>query len=112
MAAAGAEPGRYTIGELAVEVGSDRVVRQPGSLNLAGSALTMNDAVAGYQRMTGEPLARAWDAASIVPAMWLKKAAGARLLDLGTIIADPRDQAFRVVATLRGSRVLWCSGAA
>ena len=39
MAAAGAPPGRYTIGRLEVEVAEDGVVRQPGSPLFAGSAL-------------------------------------------------------------------------
>jgi N-acetylglucosamine-6-phosphate deacetylase len=40
MAAAGAPPGRYRLGRLDLEVGEDQVVGLPGSLNLAGSALT------------------------------------------------------------------------
>jgi N-acetylglucosamine-6-phosphate deacetylase len=41
MAAAAAEPGRYTIGEIELEVGSDGIVREPGKPNFAGSAITM-----------------------------------------------------------------------
>ena len=33
---AGAPPGRYTIGEMTVEIGADRVVRQPGGSGFAG----------------------------------------------------------------------------
>ena len=64
MAAAGAPPGRYTIGDLAVEVGSDRVVRQPGSPNFAGSALTMDAAVKNAVACRAMPLSEAWRAAS------------------------------------------------
>jgi N-acetylglucosamine-6-phosphate deacetylase len=39
MSAAGAPPGRYTIGSLELEVGEDQIVRQPGKTNFAGSAL-------------------------------------------------------------------------
>jgi N-acetylglucosamine-6-phosphate deacetylase len=39
MAAAGSAPGRYTLGELELEVGPDQIVRQPGQTNFAGSAL-------------------------------------------------------------------------
>lgn len=45
MAAAGVPPGRYKIGRIEVEVGADRVVRQPGRTNLAGSAVQPIDAV-------------------------------------------------------------------
>jgi N-acetylglucosamine-6-phosphate deacetylase len=45
MAAAGAPPGRYKISRIEVEVGPDRVVRQPGRTNLAGSAVQPMDAV-------------------------------------------------------------------
>ena len=40
MAAAGAPPGRYRLGALDLEVGTDRVVRLPGQPFFAGSALT------------------------------------------------------------------------
>lgn len=45
MSAAGAPPGRYTLGNVEVEVGSDRVVREPGRPNFAGSALAPDEAV-------------------------------------------------------------------
>ena len=41
MAAASAEPGTYTLGELELVVGSDGVVRMPGQSNFAGSSMTM-----------------------------------------------------------------------
>lgn len=45
MAAAGAGPGRYRIGRLEVEVGTDEVVRMPGASNFAGSALRLDQGV-------------------------------------------------------------------
>src|SRR6266496_5041628 len=51
MAAAGALPGRYTIGALEVEVGADQIVRQPGKTNYAGSALRPIDGVFRAARM-------------------------------------------------------------
>jgi N-acetylglucosamine-6-phosphate deacetylase len=46
MAGAGAPPGRYTIGDLEVEVGKeDRSARLPGTPYLAGSTLTMDQAI-------------------------------------------------------------------
>ena len=50
MAAAGAPPGRYRIAHHDVEVGADRVVRQPGSPLFAGSALTMDEAYLNVSR--------------------------------------------------------------
>lgn len=50
MAAAGAPPGRYTIGASELEVGDDRVVRKPGANNFAGSALTPQEGVANLSR--------------------------------------------------------------
>lgn len=53
MAAAGAGPGRYRIGRLAIEVGTDGVVREPGRRNFAGSSLTMDRAAANAAAWTG-----------------------------------------------------------
>jgi len=41
MAAAGAKQGRYTLSNITLEVGEDRVVREPGKTNFAGSAIDM-----------------------------------------------------------------------
>jgi len=45
MAAAGAGPGRYTVGPHTIEVGEDGIVRLPGENRFAGSSLTMDRAV-------------------------------------------------------------------
>lgn len=42
MSAAGAKAGRYTISNIELEVGDDRVVREPGKKNFAGSAIDMH----------------------------------------------------------------------
>ena len=68
MAAAGAPPGRYRLADLELEVGEDRVVRQPGQSNFAGSALTLDRAVANTARWCGVSLADAIDMASLHPA--------------------------------------------
>jgi N-acetylglucosamine-6-phosphate deacetylase len=107
MAAAGAPPGRYSIGELEVEVGADRIVRQPGSPNLAGSALTMNDAVANLVRFARVPLAEAWDAASLRPWALLTAARAVRGPLRSTLIAKWSEGKFTPLAALRGERVLW-----
>jgi len=53
VAAAGAGPGRYSLGRLEVEVGADGVVREPGKPNFAGSSLTMDRAVANVRQFLG-----------------------------------------------------------
>lgn len=55
MAAAGAPPGRYTIGATELDVGEDRVVRKPGASNFAGSALTPAEGVANIMRWLDLP---------------------------------------------------------
>ena len=53
MAGAGAPPGRYTLGELEVDVGSDGAARLAGASRLAGSTLTMNRAITNVIRFAG-----------------------------------------------------------
>ncbi len=53
MAAAAAPTGRYTLGDLEVEVGEDRIVRLPGTPYLAGSALTIDEALSNCARFAG-----------------------------------------------------------
>jgi N-acetylglucosamine-6-phosphate deacetylase len=70
MAAAGCPPGSYRIGDLDVEVGSDRRVSLRGTPYLAGSALTMVEAVANTVRFTGLSLEEVLPMASTVPARY------------------------------------------
>ena len=53
MAGAGAPPGRYTLGDLEVEVGPDRAARLVGTSRLAGSTLTMDHAITNVIRFAG-----------------------------------------------------------
>lgn len=53
MAGAGAPPGLYSLGKLSLEVGDDRVVRQPGRANFAGSALCADEGVENIQHWLG-----------------------------------------------------------
>jgi len=53
MAAAGAPSGRYQLGNLFLEVGDDRIVRQPGRSNFAGSALCPDEGVKNIQSWLG-----------------------------------------------------------
>ncbi|MBZ0254560.1 hypothetical protein K8I31_00765, partial [bacterium] len=60
MSAAGAPPGRYTLGDVEVEVGEDRIVRLPGTNNFAGSSLTPIDGLRNAMNVAGLPPAAAW----------------------------------------------------
>lgn len=71
MAAAGAPPGRYNIGRLEVEVGSDQVVRLPGSPYFAGSALCLDRGVENAARWIGISVEEARRLASSAPAQAL-----------------------------------------
>jgi N-acetylglucosamine-6-phosphate deacetylase len=68
MAAAGAPPGRYTIGRLLVEVGEDGVVRQPGSPLFAGSGLEPVRGAFRAAEMLDCPWQETWPRFSDVPA--------------------------------------------
>jgi len=59
MAGAGAPPGRYTLGDLEVEVGPDRAARSVDTSRLAGSTLTMDCAITNVIRFAGIDLASA-----------------------------------------------------
>jgi N-acetylglucosamine-6-phosphate deacetylase len=59
VAGAGAFPGRYTLGELEVEVGLDRTARLVGNSRLAGSTLTMDRAITNVIRFAGIDLTSA-----------------------------------------------------
>jgi N-acetylglucosamine-6-phosphate deacetylase len=56
MAGAGASPGRYTLGDLEVEVGPDRAARLAGTSRLAGSTLAMDRAITNVIRFAGVDL--------------------------------------------------------
>lgn len=70
-AAAGCPPGFYMIGEARVELDAVGRVAAPGAANLAGSALSMNDAVANTVRFTGLSLSEVLPMASTMPARYL-----------------------------------------
>jgi N-acetylglucosamine-6-phosphate deacetylase len=97
MAAAGAPPGRYTLGDHTLAVGRDRIVRQPGQPNFAGSALAMNDAVARFMHAAGATLAQAWSAASTIPRKLLRIAPTRDI-----VIASPSGKTLEVVGILPG----------
>jgi len=53
MAAAGASPGRYALGEVEVEAGPDGTARSVTTSRLAGSTLTMDRAITNVIQFTG-----------------------------------------------------------
>ena len=71
MAAAGAPPGRYSLAHLEMEVGTDQVVRMPGSKNFAGSALTLTQGIKNSTEWLNITTANATDLASKIPALAL-----------------------------------------
>ncbi|MEQ2006499.1 MAG: N-acetylglucosamine-6-phosphate deacetylase [Limisphaerales bacterium] len=68
MSAAGAPPGRYTIGSIELEVGADQIVRQPGKPNFAGSALKPIDGITRAASMLGKTWREVWPHFSQRPA--------------------------------------------
>ncbi|PYR42064.1 MAG: hypothetical protein DMF93_06820 [Acidobacteria bacterium] len=84
VAAAGCAPGTYTIGGVRSELSADGRVSLPGTPYLAGSALTMDRAIANTVRFTGLPIDEVMKmaSASTIPADYLGLATG------GTVTAD------------------------
>jgi len=77
MAAAAASAGLFTLGDLEVEVGEERVVRLPGTPYLAGSALTMDEAVSNCASFAKISLTAAIQMATVNPARLFKGIRGA-----------------------------------
>ena len=82
IAAAGCAPGRYTIADVVCELSADGRVSQPGTPYLAGSALTMDRAIANTVRFTGLPIDAVIPMASTIPAAFLG------MTTAGTVTAD------------------------
>ena len=68
IAAAASPPGRYRIGAVECELGSDGRVSLPGTPYLAGSSLTMDRAIENTARFTGLPLESVLPMATTIPA--------------------------------------------
>jgi N-acetylglucosamine-6-phosphate deacetylase len=71
MSAAGAPPGRYPLGKLELDVGPDQIVRQPGKLLFAGSALRPIDGVFRAAEMLNHKWQDVWKSFSEQPAKLL-----------------------------------------
>jgi N-acetylglucosamine-6-phosphate deacetylase len=82
IAAAGGAPGRYTIGATSAELGANGRVSLPGTPYLAGSALTLDRAIANAVRFTGLAIDEVIPMASTIPASYLESTTA------GTVTAD------------------------
>jgi N-acetylglucosamine-6-phosphate deacetylase len=82
VAAAGCAPGIWTLGGVRCELTENGRVSLPGTPYLAGSALTMNRAIANVVRFTGLPIQEVAPMASTIPARYLGTT------PRGTVIAD------------------------
>jgi N-acetylglucosamine-6-phosphate deacetylase len=71
MAAAGAAPGRYTLGLLHLDAGPDQIVRQPGQTNFAGSALRPIDGIIRAAAMLDVSWRAVWRRMSALPARFM-----------------------------------------
>jgi N-acetylglucosamine-6-phosphate deacetylase len=82
IAAAASPPGRYRIGSVDCELDEDGRVSLPGTPYLAGSALTMQRAIANTVRFSGLPIEEVIPMASSIPAGYLG------MTTAGTVRAD------------------------
>ena len=82
VAAAGSVPGRYTIGAVTCELDEHGRVSLPGTPYLAGSALTLDRAIANTARFTSLPVDAVIPMASTIPATFMG------VTPAGTVTAD------------------------
>jgi N-acetylglucosamine-6-phosphate deacetylase len=82
VSAAGSPPGRYTIGGVDSELDAGGRVSLPGTPYLAGSALTLDRAIANTVRFTGLPIDEVTPMASTIPAGYVG------MTPAGRVIAD------------------------
>jgi N-acetylglucosamine-6-phosphate deacetylase len=90
-AAAGSRPGRYRIGNVECDLGADGRVSLPGTAFLAGSSLTLDQAIANTASYTGLPIEDVIRMASHNPASYLG------IEPAGTVSAEWNGQQFRVL---------------
>lgn len=76
ISAAGAPPGKFTIGEVDLVVGEDLVVRNPATNSFAGSALTPIEGIRRGARMLNQNWRDVWDLFSVQPARLMGLPAG------------------------------------
>ena len=79
MAAAGSGPGKYQFGHLELEVGKEKIVRLPGTDNLAGSALTPINCIRYASEMLRCDWQDTWKNYSTIPAEFMKLITGFKI---------------------------------
>ena len=111
IAAAGCPPGRYQLGEVAVEVTPHGRVCLPGTPYLAGSALEMHEAIAKTVRFSDATLAEALRMATANPAALLGLSNTHGQLAVGraanAVLLRWQDEALEVVATVCGGTMVF-----
>ena len=98
MAAAGAPPGKYRLGELELEVGPEQIVRLPGTPNLAGSALTPIEGVRRAAEMLNCDWQDVWPKFSRAPARFMGLEKGFRAGAAANFALIETDSANRILA--------------
>ena len=98
MAAAGAPPGKYRLGQLELEVGPEQIVRLPGTPNLAGSALTPIEGVRRAADMLDCDWQDAWPKFSQAPARFMGLKEGFTVGSPVNFALIETDSANRIVA--------------
>lgn len=106
MRAAGMPDGTYTLGDYAVHVAQGRAALADGTL--AGSVLTMDQALRNFVQATGTPLAQAWRATSLNAAQSIHMGHRTGSIDIGKD-ADlvVLDAALRVRMTIVGGAIVY-----
>ena len=95
VAAAGCPPGRYVFGDMTVELTAAGRVSEPGKPWLAGSALTLDQAVANTVKFTGLPLETVLAMASTQPAAFMGMSTSGRV----SAEWNPADHQLRILQT-------------
>jgi len=98
MAAAGAPPGKYRLGQLELEVGPEQVVRLPGTPNLAGSALTPIEGIRRAAEMLDCDWQDVWPRFSQAPARFMGLQEGFTIGSPANFALIEIDSANRIVA--------------
>lgn len=83
MSAAGAGPGKYTLGKIELAVAEDGVVRNPATGGFAGSSLNPIEGIRRGSKMLNQPWQKSWEHFSTIPARLMKVSSGLHLKSEG-----------------------------
>jgi N-acetylglucosamine-6-phosphate deacetylase len=108
-AASNAPTGRYALGDLEVEAGSDGVLRLPGTPYLAGATLTMERAIGNCAEFAGISLSSAIHMATVNPAVLFNGISGrleqGRRADL--VLFRPKRKKIQILRVYLAGRLLY-----